>query len=108
MVTINQVKDGVVLYIEKELVGKMNGLIKWGFAFACNQIVANLNLSQYIEMGKKMGYVTQDSLVDIDRLYADFVKVAREQGAVIQHFPIVGDVTFSERDVDLLKSYIVR
>jgi hypothetical protein len=50
----------------------------------------------------------QDSLVDIDRLYADFVKVAREQGAVIQHFPIVGVVTFSERDVDLLKSYIVR
>ncbi len=108
MVTINQVKEGVALYVEKELVGKMNGLLKWGFAFASTQIINSLDMSQYIEMGKKMGYVTQDSMVDIERLYADFIKVVREQGSVVQHFPVIGDVTFSEKDIDLLRSYIKR
>lgn len=108
MVTINQIKEGVALYVEKELVSKLNGLIKWGFAFASSQIISSLDISKYVEIGKNMGYIMQDSMVDIERLYADFVKVVREQGSVVQHFPVIGDVTFTERDVDLLRSYICR
>lgn len=106
MVTVNQIREGVILYVEKELVAKISGLAKWVFAFASSQIVNSLDINKYLDMGKSMGYVTQDSMVDFERFYADFIKVVREQGSVVQHFPVIGDVTFSERDVDLLKSYI--
>lgn len=106
MVTINQVKDGLVLYIDKEIVEKVSGLAKWGLAFASAAIVSNLNMDKYVEMGKSLGYVTKDSMVDIDKLYADFIKIVRSKGSVTQHFPMIGDVTFSENDVDLLKRYI--
>lgn len=108
MVTISQVREGVALYVEKELVSKLNGLVKWGFAFASNQIISSLDISKYLEYGKQMGYVTQDSMVDIDRLCTDFMRIAREQGSVVQHFAVIGDVTFTERDIDLLRSYILR
>lgn len=109
MVTVNQIRDGITLYIEKELVAKVSGLAKWGFAFVGNQLVNTIDIPKYLTMlsvGNNTSYMTSDSLVDIDKLYADFIKVVREQGSVIQHFPVIGDVTFSERDVDLLKSYI--
>ncbi len=83
MVTLEQVKRGVSLYFYKELSATVRVILK------------------------KAGYMTEDSMVDIDRIYSELRTIASKTGTVTEHFPLIGDVMFSIDDIDCLRSCIL-
>ena len=83
MVTLEQVKRGASLYFYKELSATVRVILK------------------------KAGYITEDSMVDIDRIYSELRTIASKTGTVTEHFPLIGDVMFSIDDIDCLRSCIL-
>lgn len=106
MVTVQQIRQGLLEYIDSEIVNKIGGLQKWGVAFASVALVDSY-INQ-IGILKQIGMMTEDNMVDIDAVYSRALDIARDKGNVTQHFPIVGDVTFSEKDIVKLYGLIKR
>lgn len=110
MVTIEQVKDGIGRYIDAEFTARLQGFRKWiiplGAAALVNQKLDAMLSGEGAEMVKSLGYMTEDRMIDIDRLYADMLSIARSKGSITEHFPILGDVTFSEADIESLRRHI--
>lgn len=108
MVTISQMKEGMARYIDMEIASKCPGAKKWLVALAAASIVAQTDrmIEEHKTMLQASGYLTPDNLIDIDHLYHDLSAIAIEKGPITEHFPIIGDITFSSTDVDALRRYI--
>lgn len=108
-VTQQQLMEGLARYVDGEFVGKMQGLRKWAVALASAPLV--LEAGNQIEKNKAMlvsaGYLTEDGMVDVDRLYSDAMAIAQKTGSVTEHIPMVGDVTFSASDIEALRNCII-
>ena len=104
MVTIQQVRQGMCRYIDTEFINKIGGLAKWGVAIGGSLIVEKYTSDPSIL--KSIGCLSEDGMVDIDRLYDIVYNVAKERGKVTQNFPMIGDVSFTEEDVTKLYHYI--
>lgn len=109
MVTLEKAKEGMAVYVDKEIVSKIPGVKKWMVALSIPTII--LAVEEMICSNKailvKAGYITEDNMVDIDRIHSELKAIASRTGTVTEHFPIIGDVIFSDRDVDALKTYMV-
>lgn len=109
-VTIDQIKQGIGRYIDAEFTSKLQGFRKWiiplsAMAVVNSRIDAMLTQENYPILIDS-GYISEDGLVDIDRLFADLTEVARAQGTVTENIPMIGDVTFSEADIASLRRHI--
>ena len=109
MVTVDQVKQGIVRYIDAEFTSKLQGMKKWLVPIAAAAVV-NAKIDALASTGRPMlvaaGYMAEDGMIDIDRIYSDLIDVARKQGAVTENLPVLGDVTFSESDINSLRRMI--
>jgi hypothetical protein len=102
-------KMGIAKYIDSEIASKVSGLGKWLIPVAGASIISSKvepMIKQNHEMLKHMGYMTDDYLIDLDKLYADFKRVAHDKGAITESFPLVGSITFTEADIDALRRYM--
>ena len=108
MVTREQLKEGLSRYAEKELAGKVAGLRKWAILIALPSVAVAVDefISRNQPMLMKAGYLTEDGMVDIARIHREAKDIARSTGAVTEHLPVLGDVTFSELDIDALANMI--
>ena len=108
MVTLEQLQTGLADYVEKELVSKVPGVRKWVLALVATPVI--LQSGAMIEANKEMlikaGYITADGMIDIDRIHGELKAIASKTGPVAQSFPIIGTFTFSEADIDTLRTYI--
>ena len=104
MVTKEQLKAGLAAYIEKEFIAKVGGLRKWAVVLVANEMLVNMDAM--LSKLPDNSYVTKDGMVDIDRLYGDMYKVVEKTGPVTEHFPLIGDVSFSKSDIDALYTCI--
>lgn len=108
MVTMEQAKKGIRAYMEHEVADKIGGLRKWAVIVATEPIVMELErmVGEHKDVLVRSGYLTEDMMVNDDRFFDELMKVAREKGSVTEHFPVVGDVTFSDHDVMVLHQYV--
>lgn len=106
--TLSQLKLGLTKYAEAELVGKVSGLRKWALALMISPLISNIDtmVDSYRSLLVSSGYLTEDGTVNIDKLYTT-LKEEAHKGSVIEHLPLLGDVTFSEDDIDKLYRYTV-
>lgn len=108
MATREQLKEAVAQYATKELAGKTAGLKKWAILLALPSILAVLD--DFLNKNKALlitaGYMTEDGMIDTSRLVAEAKEIARSTGAVTEHFPILGDITFREDDIESLARLI--
>lgn len=109
-VTLNQIKQGFARYIDAEFTSKLQGFKKWVVPLGAVAIITSkldsLMTESNIEMLKSIGYVSEDGLFDVDKIFSDFIAIARAQGSVTENLPMLGDVTFSEKDIEALRRYI--
>ena len=109
MVTLEQTKNGIASYIDREIIAKIQGAKKWMVALAVPSIL--ILIDDMVEKNKtvliKSEYLTEDSMVDIDRVYSELRLIASKTGTVTEHFPVIGDVMFSINDIDCLYSCIL-
>lgn len=108
VVTVDQMHDGMARYVDRELVDRASGIMKWGIALIGTNAIdmACKAMRDNCQMLHSLGYMTEDGLVELDKLYEELSAIAKEKGEVVQHLPVAGDVKFTSSDIDLLRRYI--
>ena len=100
MVTREQFKSGVAMYLNDEFVAKVPGIKKWIVVLISNEMLAQMD--SILDRLPGNSYVTKDGMIDIDRLYRDMSRIAESTGEVTENIPLLGDVRFSKKDIDEL------
>lgn len=100
MVTREQFKSGVAMYLNDEFVAKVPGIKKWIVVLISNEMLAQMDST--LDRLPVNSYITKDGMIDIDRLYRDMSRIAESTGEVTENIPLLGDVRFSKKDIDEL------
>lgn len=108
MVTMEQAKNGVRTYIDREIADKVPGIKKWLIAVAAEPLVMEMEnmIHQYHDVLVHTGYMMEDGMLNDDKFFKELKDVARQKGSVVEHMPLLGDVTFSENDISMLHNYV--
>lgn len=109
MVTKEQFINGVQRYIDDELISKISGLSKWALALGLGAYLPQVNkmLDDNHNMLVGAGYMQEDGMICIDKVYNDIMQIARKTGSVTQNIPLIGDVTFTETDLTSMYHHII-
>ena len=109
MVTKEQFINGVQQYIYAELISKISGLSKWALALGLGAYLTQVNkmLDDNHNMLVGAGYIQEDGMICIDKVYNDIMQIARKTGSVTQNIPLIGDVTFTETDLTSMYHHII-
>lgn len=112
MVTIKQIEAGAVKYIDAELapqipVNVQNGQLKKVAILACAAYTIHKRVQEYASHPTlaQMGAMDEDGNVDLDGLL-DSAKQAMPDTGVQIDVPILGPLTFFQKDLDNLAEYI--
>ena len=100
MVTREQFKSGVAMYLNDEFVAKVPGIKNWAIVLISNEMLAQMD--SILDRLPGNSYITKDGMIDIDRLYRDMSRIAESTGEVTENIPLLGDVRFSKKDIDEL------
>lgn len=111
MVHYSKVLNGLVQFIDEDMIQKMTGSWKaWGIgtvvALVANRGEAIFRKVQENEFLKSMGLV-EGEMVDVESIYSELLKQAQKGTATVE-FPIIGPVTYSSSDVEHLYRLIMR
>lgn len=108
MVTQEQLVNGIIRYADAEIVSKISGLSKWMISIGIRAYIAKIPdvIAKNRDMLISAGYLHEDGMICIDKLYSDLLNTARNTGNVTQYIPLAGDMTFNENDVSTLYRYI--
>lgn len=101
--------DGVIRFIDEDLLPKIPGLNKWLIGTAAG-IMANKSEELFKELEhnpliKSLG-IMKDSRIDISCIYKELVRQA-EKGEIIIEIPMIGDIKLDHKDVEKLYMYII-
>lgn len=109
MVTKEQFISGIQKYIDMELISKISGVSKWLVALGLSAYIPQIHkmLDDNHNMLVNAGYMQEDGMICIDKVYNDIMQIARKTGSVTQYIPLVGDVTFSETDLTSMYHHII-
>lgn len=104
--TKEQVMNGITSYIDSEVVSKLPTAGKWivGTASAL-ALKKAMNIDD--QSLKMLGIVNADGLWDIDQLAAVLKENASRYGNIQISLPVVGLMTFTQADIDLVRSHII-
>lgn len=110
MVNINKVKNGIVKYLDAEVINKLPGWRSW--VFGAGAIIMLSKIDTIIDAIKehpvvKMMGVIEGDMVDVETLYAAFKKQAQTVGAVDINIPMIGDLRMGVADIDRLYNFIM-
>lgn len=106
----DQVLNGLLKYADHEVINKLNTGGKWivGTMIA----IANQNAAHFMHqlmsnpLVNALGIMDEDGNCDVDMLADALTETAQKYGDLKVEFPMVGSMSFSANDVDLLKDYI--
>lgn len=109
MVTLNQIQNGLVRYIDNDLLPMVTGWKKWGFGAIASLTLANMpeifNQLKTNDFVRLLGVIDGDDMIDIDKLYRELYAQA-QKGAATFDLPIVGAVTVNKTDLERIYRYI--
>lgn len=112
MVTIEKVMDGLVQFMEKEFIphlppkGWQRPLCATVIAMSRNSLHKLINEYKNNPMLVGIGIFDENGMVDIDTVKDEFSKHLSAEGMIVS-FPLIGDITFHQSDVEKLYYYIV-
>lgn len=104
--TKEQVLNGIASYLDDEVMSKLPTHGKWimGTAIALSRDnISEILNNPYIKM---LGIVNADGLWDVDKLASALKATAERYGNIQLDLPIIGRLTFSAEDVDLMRRHI--
>lgn len=107
MVSVSQIQNGVMAYLEKEFLPVLSGWKKPVVATAIALYAKNAPQILDNFFGKKYVSVLglyKDGLIDLDQIYAAFVE--NMNGSISVEIPAVGTVQLSRQNIDDLYASI--
>lgn len=110
MVPINKVKNGIVKYLDAEVINKLPGWRSW--VFGAGAIIMLSKVDTVIDQVKehpvvKMMGVIDGDMVDVETIYAAFKKQTQTVGAVDISIPTIGNLRMGTADIDRLYNFIM-
>lgn len=111
MVTKEQILNGIIVYIDKEVIPHLSTAGKWYVGTMVTLLSSRYN-HFYEEMVdnsfiKSLGIVDDRGMVDLDLLVVSLMENAEKYGKLQINVPVIGTMTFSSDDVSLLEKYIL-
>lgn len=110
MVSLNQVQNGLVRYLDNELCPMLSGWKKWTFGAMASLWMSNI--TGIFEKAKgnavvqMLGVIDDGDMIDIEKLYREFRKQAEKSPATFD-LPVVGPLTINKDDIERLYRYIM-
>ena len=104
MVTIAQVQNGLMKYLDAEILPHLTGATKVGVGiFAA---LASRNIAQYANHPAvaMLNVIDGNGMVDIDAIYSAAMPMFATPQKI--SIPVVGDFTFDQSDVEKLRRYM--
>jgi hypothetical protein len=109
MVTLSQVLKGLSLFLEKEIVEKIDGFMKWGVGAAIAIYLENgvnifnsLKDNQWVKM---LNAIDNEDNIDIDKIYKAILPEAKKH-AITFKAPGLGVITLTASYVEKLYANI--
>ena len=103
-ITIDRAKSALMEYISDEFCNRLYDYRKWLVPVFIGSYMPKLD--KMIEENKEglisLGFMDENGLICIDTVYKKFKDTAEEYGDVIQKMPLLGEVTFTSKDIDKL------
>ena len=110
MVNKSQIKNGLIRYIDTELIPKTQGLQFWAMTaagtLAANKAEALIDNFVAQPMAQSLG-IADNGMIDIEAIY-NAVRPAAERAPANVAIPFVGSYTLNAQDVDKLYNYILQ
>ena len=107
-ITIDRAKSALMEYISDEFCNRLYDYRKWLVPIFIGSYMPKLD--KMIEENKEglvnLGFMDENGLVCIDTVYKRFKDTAEEYGDVIQKMSLLGEVTFTSKDIDKLYKII--
>lgn len=107
-ITIDRAKSALMEYISDEFCNRLYDYRKWLVPVFIGSYMPKLD--KMIEENKEglisLGFMDENGLICIDTVYRKFKDTAEEYGDVIQKMPLLGEVTFTSKDIDKLYKII--
>ena len=109
MMHYTRVIQGLMAYLDAEILSKLNGSLKSWMVGAVLEAIGGSAENVYrkiqsIPMIDALGIIDGEN-VDVDRLYAILRKQA-QRGPATEKIPFIGPITFSVSDIDALYRHI--
>lgn len=109
MYEYNQVINGIVNYIDSEIISKITGWQKWvigsGTGIALSKGVDVFNQLKKEKIIKTLGIIDKDDKIDVDLIYKEMKKQA-QKSSITFNVPLVGALTLTEQDVETIYNLI--
>lgn len=107
-ITIDRAKSALMEYISDEFCNRLYDYRKWLVPVFIGSYLPKLD--KLIEENKEglvsLGFMDENGLICIDTVYKKFKDTAEEYGDVIQKMSLLGEVTFTSKDIDKLYKII--
>ena len=107
-ISIDRAKSALMEYISDEFCNRLYDYRKWLVPVFIGSYMPKLD--KMIEENKEglvsLGFMDENGLICIDTVYRKFKDTAEEYGDVIQKMPLLGEVTFTSKDIDKLYKII--
>lgn len=107
--SVQKVQNGLVKYIDNEMINHLDGWQKIGFGAASALIIKNLpnTIATYANHPAvaMLGIIDKDSNVDIDALHDAVMDYFKSEGEYV-NIPLIGRVKITKQDVESLYKYI--
>lgn len=107
-ITVDRAKSALMEYISDEFCNRLYDYRKWLVPVFIGSYMPKLD--KMIEENKEglisLGFMDENGLICIDTVYRKFKDTAEEYGDVIQKMPLLGEVTFTSKDIDKLYKII--
>lgn len=104
-----QITNGIVKYIDAEILAKIEGWQKWvvgvGASLAVGRAADIYNTVASHPVVKMLGVVDEQGGMDIEVLHKEFAKQA-QKGPITFSVPMIGPMTLNSSDVEKLYHYI--
>lgn len=110
--TVENIEKGIANYLDHEFLDQYNAdsvrktFIGVGISLYFRKKSQEIKAMLLGDMGKNMGIVDENGLIDIELLKDTFKSQISENGIVYEN-PYIGSITFTKDDVDVLYKYIV-
>lgn len=106
----NKVINGLVKYIDKEIIKDMNQWQELMARVSMSRIIGNSNSIKNALSNnpfiRTFAIIDDEGNVDVDGLAQDIKRIIRDKGFVEISLPMFGTFKFTENDIDVICSYI--
>lgn len=110
MVSLEQAKNGLMRYIDNDMLPKLSGMKRVGLgiyaALAGNNLTALVEQYANHPAISMLGIMDEAHNVDVDKLYQAAIRMFANGDKVTLTIPMIGDYTIDHTDVDKLYRYM--